>query len=141
VDVSDYIRVGTAGEMSYIVEQQHTAAEVGSGPRFGQDGGLEVLSTPGLIAFIECLAYRMLEQHLPDGLTSLGVQVQVSHMAPSILGSTVRVRVEISKIEGRRVTYLVQAWDGNELVGEGTHQRVVVDRKRFIQQLQAKRGG
>jgi fluoroacetyl-CoA thioesterase len=140
VDVSDYIRMGTASEMNFIVKEQHTAAEVGSGPRFSQDGGLEVLSTPGLIAFMECLAYQMLEQRLPDGLTSLGEQVQVNHMAPSIVGSTVRIRSEISKIEGRRVAYLLQAWDGNELVGEGTHQRVVVDRERFIQQLQAKRG-
>jgi predicted thioesterase len=104
-----------------------------------QDGTLEVLSTPSLIAFMERVSFRMLEERLPDDRTSVGVSVHVSHKAPTLVGGRVRARAEVSAVEGRRVSILLQAWEGDELVGEGTHQRVVIDRDGFLQRLQAKR--
>jgi predicted thioesterase len=140
MDLSGLIEVGLVGEADFEVEMAHSAAQVGSGPALSQDGGLEVLSTPSLIAFMERVSFRLLEERLPDDQTSLGVSVQVSHKAPTLVGEKVRLRAEVSAVEGRRVTLQLQAWDGLELVGEGVHQRAVVDRDGFIQKLHAKRG-
>jgi len=139
MELSGLIEVGLECEDTFEVELAHSAALVGSGPALSQDGSLEVLSTPGLIAFMERVSFRMLEEVLPDDLTSVGVSVQVSHKAPTPVGGKVRVRAEVGAVEGRRVTFQLQAWDAQELVGEGTHQRAVIDRASFIQRLYAKR--
>ncbi len=139
MELSGLIEVGLVREDTFEVEMAHSAAQVGSGPALSQDGSLEVLSTPGLIAFMERVSFRMLHERLPDDLTSVGVSVQVSHKAPTLVGGNVRVRAEVGAVEGRWVTLLLQAWDAQELVGEGTHQRVVIDRYGFIQRLHAKR--
>lgn len=139
MDVSEWIEAGLFREAEFIVEEAQTAAIVGSGPTFSDDGRLEVLSTPSLIMFMERISFRMLSERLPENLTSVGVSLQVNHIAPSLFGAKVRIRSEVSTIEGRRVSLRLQAWDGKELVGEGVHQRVVVDREAFLQRLQAKR--
>ena len=137
--LSGLIEVGLVGEADFEVEKAHTAAQVGSGPALSQDGALEVLSTPSLIAFMERVSFRMLAERLPVDHTSVGVSVQVNHKAPTLVGKEVRVRAGVSAVEGRRVTLQLQAWDDQELVGEGTHQRVIVDRDGFLQRLLAKR--
>jgi predicted thioesterase len=139
MDLSGLIDVGLVGEENFEVEMAHTAAQVGSGPALSQDGALEVLSTPSLIAFMERVSFRMLEERLPDHLSSVGISVQVGHKAPTLVGEKVRIRSEVSAVEGRRVTLHLQAWDDQELAGEGTHQRVVIDRDSFLQRLHAKR--
>ncbi len=139
MELSGLIEVGLVREDTFEVQMAHSAAQVGSGPALSQDGTLEVLSTPALIGFMERVSFRMLEERLPDNLTSVGVSVQASHKAPTLVGGKVRVRAEVGAVEGRRVTLQLQAWDEQELVGEGTHQRVVIDRDGFIQRLQAKR--
>lgn len=140
MNAADYIAVEAGGKMSFRVNRQHSAARIGSGPQLSQDGRLEVLSTPSLIAFMEILAYQMLEERLPDEFTSVGVQVEISHQAPSPVGSVIRIHSQVSQIEGRKVTFLLQAWDEREKVGEGTHTRVVVDRQRFIHTVLGKLG-
>lgn len=140
MEVAGFIAVGLVSESIFVVESSQTAAEVGSGPAFSQDGEVEVLSTPSLVAFMERLSFQMLEERLPPGLTSLGVLVQVSHKAPSLVGTKIRLRSEVTAVAGRRVTLQLQAWEDRELVGEGMHQRVVVDREGFLQRLKEKRG-
>ena len=139
MELSGLIEVGLVGEHNFLVEMAHAAAQVGSGPALSQDGALEVLSTPSLIAFMERVSFRLLEARLPDDLTSVGVSVQVSHKAPTLVGEKIRLRAEVSAVEGRRVTLQLQAWDDLELVGDGTHQRAVIDRESFIQRLLVKR--
>jgi len=139
MDIPGYIDVGLVGEDTFEVEIAHSAARVGSGPALSQDGSLEVLSTPSLIGFMERVSFRMLEERLPDDLTSVGVSVQASHQAPTLVGDKVRVRAEVGAVEGRRVTLQLQAWDEHEQIGEGTHQRVVIDRGGFIRRLHEKR--
>lgn len=139
MELSGLIEVGLVREDTFEVEMAHSAAQVGSGPALSQDGSLEVLSTPSLIGFMELVAFRMLQERLPENLTSVGVSVQASHKAPTLVGRKVRVRAEVGAVEGRRVTLQLQAWDDQDQVGEGTHQRVFVDRDAFIQRLYAKR--
>lgn len=139
MEISGLFSVGLAAEQDFSIAQVHSAAQVGSGPAFSEDGSLEVLSTPSLVAFMECLAFRMLEERLPADLTSLGISVQVEHTAPTLVGRSVRVTAEICAVEGRRVTFQLQAWDDQEQVGTCTHTRVVVGRDAFRQRLAAKR--
>lgn len=139
MDLSGIIKAGLAREEFFLVAENHSAAEVGSGPAFSLDGTLEVLSSPSLAAFMECVAFRLLQEQLPEDLTSLGTSVQINHKAPTLVGRRVRVRAEVSAMEGRRVTLILQGWEGPELVAEGTHQRVVVERQDFRERLLRRR--
>jgi fluoroacetyl-CoA thioesterase len=126
------IQIGMQYEKSFQVEERHTAAHVGS-------GDLSVLATPSMIAFMEDVARDLLAQHLPPGDSSVGVLVDVRHLAATPMGQPVRVACQVTEIDGRRVTFNVEAWDALERVGEGRHQRVIIDAARFLARLDAKR--
>jgi fluoroacetyl-CoA thioesterase len=132
MDLEKVIKKGLVHEESFQVAEEHSAIQVGS-------GGSRVLATPWLIAFMERVAYRMLEDVLPEGRSSVGVLVDVRHMAPTPIGSTVRVRAEIEDLQGSSVVYRVQAWDQVEKIGQGSHQRVVIDEARFLKRLEGKK--
>jgi predicted thioesterase len=89
-----------------------------------------------MIAYIERVARDFLAEHLPPGYSSVGVRVDVRHLAPSLVGSRVRVRVGVGTIEGMRVNFAVEAWDESEQIGAGEHQRVVIDEDRFLKRLE-----
>ena len=132
MDLEKVVKKGLVHEDSFQVAEEHLAIQVGS-------GGSRVLATPWLIAFMERVAYRMLEDVLPEGRSSVGVLVDVRHMAPTPIGSTVRVRAEIEDLQGSSVVYRVQAWDQVEKIGQGSHQRVVIDEARFLKRLEGKK--
>ena len=132
MDLERVIKKGLVYEESFQVAEEHSAIQVGS-------GGFRVLATPWLIAFMERVAYQMLEDVLPEGRSSVGVLVDVRHMAPTPIGSTVRVRAEIEDLQGSSVVYRVQAWDQVEKIGQGIHQRVVIDEARFLKRLEGKK--
>jgi len=132
MDLEKIIKKGLVHEGSFQVAEEHSAIQVGS-------GGSQVLATPWLIAFMERVAYRMLEELLPEGRSSVGVLVDVRHMAPTPIGSTVRVRAEIEDLQGSSVVFGVQAWDQVEKIGQGSHQRVVIDEARFLKRLEGKK--
>lgn len=132
MDLERVIKKGLVYEESFQVAEEHSAIQVGS-------GGSRVLATPWLIAFMERVAYQMLEDVLPEGRSSVGVLVDVRHMAPTPIGSTVRVRAEIEDLQGSSVVYRVQAWDQVEKIGQGIHQRVVIDEARFLKRLEGKK--
>lgn len=131
MDFNAYVKVGMKSEKTFLVEQNHSADQVGS-------GGLPVLATPWMIAFIENTAFNLLEQLLPDGYSSVGVLVEVRHLAPTPLGKVVRVKVEIISVEGPKVSFDVQAWDEHEQVGTGQHQRVIINQQRFLKRVDQK---
>ena len=131
MDFNTYIQVGMISEKTFLVEQNHSADKVGS-------GGLPVLATPWMIAFMENTAFNLLEQQLPDGYSTVGVLVEVRHLAPTPLGKVVRVKVEITLVEGPKVSFDVQAWDEHEQVGTGQHQRVIIDKQRFLKRVHQK---
>jgi fluoroacetyl-CoA thioesterase len=90
-----------------------------------------VLATPYLVAIIEWACTRCLNEHLDIGEGSLGVHVNVSHLAATLPGQTVRIDIDVAKVEGPRVSFRVSAHDGVDKIGEGTHDRVVVPTERF----------
>ena len=131
MDLEDVIKQGMTREETFQVAEEHAAAHVGS-------GGSRVLATPWMIAFMERVAYRLLAEHLPEGESSVGVEVDIRHLAPTPVGKSVRVQVEISDLADSKVTFAVQAWDHIEKIGEGIHQRVVINEARFLRRVKAK---
>jgi predicted thioesterase len=131
MNVIEYIQPGVKGEAIYQVEEQYTATHVGS-------GSLQVLATPSMIAFMERVSHSMLEECLPAGYSSVGIMVDMHHLAPTPVGSTVRVVCEVLEVDDRRVTFVVEIWDEKEKAGEGKHQRVVIDVVRFLKRVEAK---
>lgn len=132
MELNVLLQTGLSNNETFAVEEAHTAVHVGS-------GSSRVLATPWLIAFMERAARDLLAARLPEGYTSVGVRVDVRHLAPTPVGSQVRARAEIEILEGSTVTFRVQAWDDRELVGEGQHQRVVIDEARFLRRVDEKR--
>jgi fluoroacetyl-CoA thioesterase len=97
-----------------------------------------VLATPHLIGFLETTSRNLIKQFLDQGQDSVGTVVNVRHLAATPLGMQVRLRSEIAAVEGRRVTCKVEAWDDNEKVSEGLHERFVIDVARFAARAQGK---
>ncbi len=128
------IEVGMKGEQTFLVEERFTAGHVGS-------GSLRVLATPSMIGFMERVATGLIQQRLPPGISSVGVHVDVRHLAATPVGVEVRVACEVTGVEGRRVDFKVEAWDEVELIGQGAHQRYVIDVERFLKRLENKLPG
>ncbi len=133
MELDGLIEPGICLETTYQVEEKHGAMNVGS-------GSLRVLATPAMIGFMEVNANRLIAQHLPSGAASVGVRVNVSHLAATPVGCRVHVRSEVLRVDGKRVFLSVKAWDDTELIGEGQHERFLVDEARFLQRVQAKAG-
>ncbi len=126
------LKPGLIGESSEMVTDQLTAASHGSGlvPAF---------ATPAMIALMENASVAAIQKHLDAGQTSVGVEVNIKHLAATPVGMRVRARSEVTAVDGRRVSFKVEAWDDKEKIGEGTHQRVIVDDARFKERLKEKR--
>lgn len=134
MEFNECIEVGMRHEATFQVDEQYTAFHIGS-------GSLRVLATPSMIGFMERISHQLLARCLPEGYSSVGALVDVRHLAPTPIGWKVRVTSEVIEVEGRKVTLAVEAWDDLEKVGEGRHQRVVIDLNRFLQRVQAKQKG
>ena len=131
MDFSEMIQTGMRHEETFLVEETHLAQHVGS-------GSARVLATPWMIAFMERTAHRLIMRQLPEGYSSVGVLVNVRHLAPSLLGSRVQVQAEVLALEGGRVTLKVEARDEIEMIGEGTHERFIIEIERFMKRLTVK---
>ncbi len=125
---------GLTGTAELVVGDQHTAPRVGS-------GRIRVLATPVMIDLIDAAALAAVEQSLPEHHQSLGTHLDVTHVAATPVGMRVRATAEVVRVEGRTVYFKVRAEDERELIGEGTHERVVVHVDRFDARVQAKAKG
>ena len=134
MDSSSALKVGLTGTYRIVVADEHTAPFVGSGK-------VRVLATPVMINLIEAAALACCEQFLPAGHQSLGIHLDVRHIAATPVGMAVTATAELVKIDGRTLTFRVEARDERELIGDGTHERVVVNVERFDQRVQKKLAG
>jgi len=131
MNASDYITTGMSLEQTYQVEEIHLARHIGS-------GSVRVLATPWMIAFMERVSHQLLVDHLPDDYSSVGYIVDIQHIAPTPLGSTVKVRAEVSEVSGIKVSFSLSAWDEQEQIGSGRHVRVVIQPERFLKRVTSK---
>jgi fluoroacetyl-CoA thioesterase len=130
VDLSP-LRTGLTGSATIVVGEEHTAPFVGS-------GRVRVLATPVMINLMEAAALDAVEKLLPEGHQSLGIHLDVRHYAATPVGMRVRVTAELVNIDGRTLDFRVEARDEKEAIGDGLHQRVVVNVARFDQRVQRK---
>lgn len=127
------IEPGLSGSAQLVVGEEHTAPRVGS-------GRVHVLATPVMINLIEAAALEAIEHLLPVGHQSLGTVLNVRHIAATPVGMRVTARAEVVGVDGRTVRFRVEARDERELIGDGTHERVVVNVAKFDQRVQRKLG-
>ena len=106
----------------------HTALALGS-------GDLEVVATPAMVALMENAALKAVENHLPEGSTTVGSQIETTHLRPSPVGATLSATATLTAIEGRKLTFHIEAADEKGIVGQGTHTRFIVDRQKFLAKL------
>ena len=125
------ISVGLSGIQSITVTETLTARHIGS-------GSVDVYATPAMIALMVSAALSAIDHLLAEGQTSVGTKIEVRHLAATPLGQLVRAHAEVRAVEGRKVTFLVQAWDERELIGEGKHVRLVINEAGFIKRVKSK---
>ena len=128
----DEIVPGLAGQSEMVVREENTARHLGS-------GNVDVLATPEMIRLMEKAAVAAVDHLLPEGYRTVGVRMDVRHLAATPVGMRVRVRAELIAVEGRKLTFRVEAFDEAEKIGEGEHRRVVINLKRFQERVEAKR--
>lgn len=128
------VSIGQKGKAEIEVSEEQTAPRVGS-------GRVHVLATPVMINMMEAAALDAIEHLLPEGHQSLGTHLDVGHYAATPIGMTLRASAEVIKVDGRNVTFKVEAFDDKERVGDGTHMRVVVNVERFDRRVQKKLQG
>jgi predicted thioesterase len=127
------IAPGLEGSAQLVVGEEHTAPRIGSGK-------VHVLATPVMINLIEAAALAAVEHLLPAGYQSLGTRLDVHHVAATPVGMRVRATAEVVKMDNRTIHFRVEARDEKDLIGHGTHERVVVNVAKFDQRVQRKLG-
>jgi len=119
------LQPGLNAEVEITVSETETAVHLGS-------GSLVVYATPALVALMENAAVRALEGHLPEGQTTVGSHMDVRHLAATPVGMKVCAHAELVEVDGRKLTFYIQAWDKAEQIGEANHIRYVVDAVKFM---------
>ena len=132
VDLTN-LKPGLKGTAQLVVGVEHTAPSIGSGK-------VPVLATPVMINLIEAAALAAVEHLLPAGHQSLGIHLDVRHFAATPIGMLVTAIAMLTAVEGRALSFAVEARDEKEPIGGGTHQRVVVNVARFDARVQRKLG-
>lgn len=125
------IRPGLAGHVDITVAEEHTAPHVGSGQ-------VRVLATPVLVNLLEAAALKAAEHLVPAGHQTVGTLLRIQHLAATPVGMKVIAHAEVTRVEGRLLTFRVWADDEVEPVGEGEHQRVIINLDKFDQRMGAK---
>ena len=114
--------------MSNLVEAQSTEKTTALKMK---SGSLKVLATPVMMCLMEQAAAELVEHNLPDDLTSVGIAINVAHKAPTPIGLTVKAEAVVTKVDGRKITFDVKAFDGVDEIGSGTHERFIVNKDKF----------
>jgi predicted thioesterase len=131
MEFSEQIHPGMTREDQFEITLENSAIHLGS-------GSSRVLATPWMIAFMERVSHRLLTCCLPEGYSSVGTHLNVRHLAPTPVGGMIRVRVEVLSVDGYQVDFSVEAWDNLEKIGEGKHERIIIDEARFWRRVEKK---
>ena len=128
----DALSIGLKGLAETLVTEENTAAAMGSGL-------LPVFATPAMLALMEKAAADSVQPFLPEGQGTVGTRLEVSHLAATPIGLSVRAESELIAVDRRKLRFSVRAWAGDELIGEGEHERFIIDNARFLEKALAKR--
>lgn len=125
------ITVGMAGTVSTSVEREDTALEVGS-------GALLVYATPCMVALMEGAACEAIAEAIPEEKTTVGIELNISHLAATPVGMEVRAEAAVTAVDGNIITFSIAAYDEAGKIGEGIHKRAIVTAQRFLDKTYAK---
>ncbi len=122
------VEIGQCHTSELIVTEALTAIAMGS-------GDMPVLATPSMMALMENAAMLAVSDHLPEGSTTVGGHIASSHLKPSKLGDTVTATATVTRVDGKKIEFKIEAHCGDALLGEGSHLRFIVDRVKFMSRL------
>ena len=125
------LQPGLVHEITREITRKESAEELGSGT-------LEVLGTPAIALWVEQACLEMVAPYLEDGQTTVGIQLQLKHLAPTPLGDTVHIKTEILEVVKHVIQFKVMIWDSVDLIGEAGHQRAIIDVERFQKRVDKK---
>ena len=125
------VEIGMKGEVQSFVEKEDTAAEVGS-------GSLLVYATPCMVAMMEGAACEAIAHGLSENETTVGIELNIQHLAATPVGMEVRAEATVTAVEGKIITFEVEAFDEAGTIGKGTHKRALVNTQRFLDKAYAK---
>jgi predicted thioesterase len=117
--------IGLRHREQLVVEHKDTAAVYGS-------GALEVFATPAMIALMEKTCLMAVCDNIGEGNTTVGIAVNIKHLKASPVGATIRCDAELTEVDRRRLVFEVKCYEGENLIGEGIHERFVVDSEKFM---------
>ena len=126
------LEVGITGSLERTVRDEDTASTIGS-------GSLAVLATPVMIAAAEQACADLVQPLLDEGMSTVGTRLDIRHLAPTPVGMKYRVDCELSAVNGRVLSFNVVINDERERVGEGTHERVIINEERFLKKALGKK--
>ena len=133
LDLPSELRPGLSATAEIVVGTRDTAPHVGSGK-------IGVLATPVMVNLMEAAALQAVERYMPPGFQTVGTHLDVRHFAATPVGMTVRASAELIRVEGRTLTFRLNAADDREPVGDGVHERLIINVERFDVRMQKKLG-
>ena len=125
------LRSGLTGTAEIVVGTRDTAPHVGSGK-------IGVLATPIMVNLMEAAALQAVERYMPPGHQTVGTHLDVKHFAATPVGLRVRAHAELTRVDGRTLIFTIRAVDEREAIGEGVHERLIINVERFDQRMQKK---
>lgn len=126
------IQVGQSATATVTVTESNIAKTMKS-------GSLEVFATPAMCALMEEAAQAAVQPELDDGEGTVGISLSISHDAPSPLGSTITATATVTAVEGRKISFAIEASDGIGIIGKGTHERFVINNEKFMTKVGARK--
>lgn len=123
------METGLQHTATLTVNERNTAVTMGS-------GDMPVLATPAMVALMENAAMSAVRDALPEGATTVGGHINVSHLKPSAIGQTVTAKALLTKVDGKKLFFHVSAFQGDTIIGEGEHLRFIVNREKFLAQFE-----
>lgn len=122
------LKVGITNKFEKVVTNDDTASKLGSGT-------LEVFSTPMMVALMECSAKDLVQPYLREGHSTVGIALNIKHIAATKVGKKVWAVSKLIEIDRKRLVFEIEAYDEDKKIGEGTHERFIVENEKFIAKL------
>ncbi len=126
------LEIGIKGQNEVLVTEQNTAKSVGSGM-------LPVFATPAMAALMEKTASESVQAHLGDGEGTVGISLNIRHLAATPVGLTVKCESELIEIDRKRLVFSLKVSDGVDIIGDGTHERFIINNEKFMQKAESKK--
>ena len=120
------LKTGMTAQVEKVVSEDDTAAKFGS-------GSVRVFATPMMVALMENAALNTVDSHLGEGFATVGLSLNVKHLAATPVGMKVSAKAELLRIEGKKLTFRVEAYDEKDKIGEGTHERYIIELSKFLE--------